>query len=330
MDIDSIQPGEDFVDVLQKTVSSCDLDCDRPALGRGQALKLRKDPMKSGVAASKTATFPEISFCPLDAPPGQARNSLSKSKSVLLIGILRPESSMRSEGKPTSTDILQTQAMDKRDEDEIRDFWNRIADDWNIQVGLEGDSNRILNSDPVLWAFAGNVRGRKVLDAGCGTGYLSKQASDRGALVTGVDFSDRMIEIARANHPSIDFRVDSCTELRTVGDAQFDIVIANYVLMDIPELEATMHAFSRVLRNEGLAVLVFSHPCFPQGRAQVANGKEEVSYKWTFPYFEQRRCVDAPWGTLRRTSFGFIGPYLTTGNRFDRRVSACWSLRSPD
>jgi ubiquinone/menaquinone biosynthesis C-methylase UbiE len=150
--------------------------------------------------------------------------------------------------------------MDKRDEDEIRDFWNRIADDWNIQVGLEGDSNRILNSDPVLWAFAGNVRGRKVLDAGCGTGYLSKQASDRGALVTGVDFSDRMIEIARANHPSIDFRVDSCIELRTVGDAQFDIVIANYVLMDIPELEATMHAFSRVLRNEGLAVLVFSHP----------------------------------------------------------------------
>jgi ubiquinone/menaquinone biosynthesis C-methylase UbiE len=61
--------------------------------------------------------------------------------------------------------------MDKRDEDEIRGFWNRIADDWNIQVGLEGDSNRILNSDPVLWAFAGNVRGRKVLDAGCGTGF---------------------------------------------------------------------------------------------------------------------------------------------------------------
>jgi ubiquinone/menaquinone biosynthesis C-methylase UbiE len=198
--------------------------------------------------------------------------------------------------------------MDKRDEDEIRGFWNRIADDWNIQVGLEGDSNRILNSDPVLWAFAGDVRGRKVLDAGCGTGYLSKHASDRGALVTGVDFSDRMIEIARANHPSIDFRVDSCTELRTVGDAQFDIVIANYVLMDLPELGATMDAFSRVLRNEGVAVLVFSHPCFPQGRAQVAKGKEEVSYKWTFPYFERRRCVDPPWGHFTSDFIWFHRP----------------------
>jgi 2-polyprenyl-3-methyl-5-hydroxy-6-metoxy-1,4-benzoquinol methylase len=132
--------------------------------------------------------------------------------------------------------------MDMRDEDEIRGLWDRIADDWNIQVGLEGDSNRILNSDPVLWAFAGDVRGRKVLDAGCGTGYLSKQASDRGAVVTGVDFSDRMIEIARANHPNVEFRVDSCAELRTVGDGQFDILIANYVLMDVPEPESAADA----------------------------------------------------------------------------------------
>ena len=198
--------------------------------------------------------------------------------------------------------------MDERDEDEVRGFWNRIADDWNIQVGLEGDSNRILNSDPVLWAFVGDVRGRKVLDVGCGTGYLSKKASDRGALVTGVDLSDRMIEIARAHHPSIDFRVDSCAELRTVGDAQIDVVIANYVLMDTPELEATMHAFHRVLRNQGWAVLVFSHPCFPQGRAQVAREKEQVSYSWTFSYFERRQCVDSPWGHFTSDFIWFHRP----------------------
>ena len=32
--------------------------------------------------------------------------------------------------------------------EETRDFWNRIADDWRIQVGDDGDCNRILNSDP--------------------------------------------------------------------------------------------------------------------------------------------------------------------------------------
>src|SRR5437773_4108177 len=127
--------------------------------------------------------------------------------------------------------------MDKSETDELLEFWNRVADDWQIQIGAAGDSNRVLNSDPVLWAFAGDVAGLKVLDAGCGTGYLSKQLSDRGALVTGVDLSARMIAISRAHYPNLDFRVDTCTELQTIEDAGFDLVIANYVLMDTPDLE---------------------------------------------------------------------------------------------
>lgn len=154
--------------------------------------------------------------------------------------------------------------------EETRNFWNRVADDWLIQVGDDGDSNRILNSDPVLWKFAGDVSGLTVLDAGCGTGYLSKQLRDHGALVTGIDFSERMIEIARVRYPDIDFRADSCSELRTIADACFDMVIANYVLMDTPGLQATMNAFSQILKSGGVAVLVFSHPCFPQGSATIS------------------------------------------------------------
>jgi ubiquinone/menaquinone biosynthesis C-methylase UbiE len=169
--------------------------------------------------------------------------------------------------------------------EETRDLWNRVADDWRIQVGDEGDGNRILNSDPVLWAFAGDVNGRTVLDAGCGTGYLSKKLHDRGARVTGIDFSERMIEIARAHHPDIDFRVDSCAELRTLTDASFDLVIANYVLMDTPDLQGTLHAFHRVLKTNGMAVLVFSHPCFPQERATVSQNGDQIDYRWDFSYW---------------------------------------------
>ena len=43
--------------------------------------------------------------------------------------------------------------------DDVREFWNRVADDWQIQVGSDGDANRRLNSDPVLWKFVGDVRG---------------------------------------------------------------------------------------------------------------------------------------------------------------------------
>jgi SAM-dependent methyltransferase len=115
---------------------------------------------------------------------------------------------------------------------ESLDFWNRVAKEWQTQVDNDGDRNRILNSDPVLWKFVGDVRGLEVLDAGCGTGYLSKKLWKRGARVSGVDFSEKMIDIARTQYPDINFYVDSCSDLRNIDDRYFDLVISNYVLMD--------------------------------------------------------------------------------------------------
>ncbi len=191
---------------------------------------------------------------------------------------------------------------------EAREFWDRVADDWLTQVGDDGDLNRVLNSDPVLWRFVGDVRGRAVLDAGCGTGYLASKLRDRGAAVTGVDFSERMIAIARARYPGIDFRVDSCSELRTCGDAGFDLVVSNYVLMDTPDLPGAARAFHRVLRPGGAAVLVFSHPCFPQGRAEDTPDGQGVTYTWDFPYFEPHKVTDPPWAHFTSEFIWFHRP----------------------
>jgi len=194
------------------------------------------------------------------------------------------------------------------DREEARAFWNRVAHDWETQVGSEGDANRRLNSDPVLWTLVGDVRGLKVLDAGCGTGYLSIKLAERGARVTGVDVAERMIAIAKANDPAGDYRVDSCDELLTVADDEFDAVIANYVLMDTPDLEETLAAFHRVLRPEGIAVLVFSHPCFPAGRSTVSNDGAGVTYRWDFPYFERQKRTDPPWAHFTSDFIWFHRP----------------------
>ncbi|HBC85907.1 MAG TPA: methyltransferase type 11 [Lentisphaeria bacterium] len=186
--------------------------------------------------------------------------------------------------------------MSKEQFEETKSFWNRAARDWDIQVGNEGDSNRILNSDPVLWSFAGDVNGLAVLDAGCGTGYLSRKLHKRGAKVIGTDFSEKMIGIARAKAPFIDFRIDSCSDLQTVGDSSVDMVIANYVLMDTPDLGGTMRAFNRVLKADGVVIVVFSHPCFPQGHASPSADGDGIEYRWSFPYFEQQKCIEPPWG----------------------------------
>ena len=56
-----------------------------------------------------------------------------------------------------------------------------------------------------------------------------------------------------------------------------------------------MQAFNRVLKAEGSVIAIFSHPCFPQGRATVSSDEEGIQYQWGFPYFEQRKCIDPPW-----------------------------------
>jgi ubiquinone/menaquinone biosynthesis C-methylase UbiE len=195
-----------------------------------------------------------------------------------------------------------------KDLEEVRAFWNRVAADWQIQVGDEGDSNRRLNSDPVLWRFAGDVAGLKVLDAGCGTGYLTRQFDRRGALVTGVDLSEEMIAIARAAHPDLTFRVDSVSDLRTIGDEEFELAVSNYVLMDVPDLGGTVRSIYRVLQPGGCWITVFSHPCFPQGGREVTVTDDLVSYAWDFSYFEQRRRVDPPWNHFTSDFIWFHRP----------------------
>lgn len=178
--------------------------------------------------------------------------------------------------------------------EQVRASWDTKARDWKSQVGDHGDWNRRLCSDPVLFELLGKVRHKSILDAGCGTGYLTQKLTSLGADAVGVDLSPKMIETARQHYTEIDFRVDDVSTLQTISDDEFDIVVSNYVLMDTPDLPAAINSIYRVLRPGGVAVVAFSHPCFPQTSASV-QPDETISYHWKHSYFEQSKQIDAPW-----------------------------------
>jgi len=54
----------------------------------------------------------------------------------------------------------------------------------------------------------------KVLDSACGPGYAAAFASEKGGVVTGIDFSKAMIQSAKTLHPKIDFQVMDAEELQ--------------------------------------------------------------------------------------------------------------------
>ncbi|MFQ5980147.1 MAG: class I SAM-dependent methyltransferase [Candidatus Heimdallarchaeota archaeon] len=192
----------------------------------------------------------------------------------------------------------------EREHRSAKQLWDLKAQDWHQQVGQDGDANRRFNSDPVLWRFIGSVQNLEVLDAGCGTGYLARKLAQKGAKVVAVDFSERMIKTAReltaTLEIAVDYRVDSCASLLTLTDESIDLIVSNYVLMDVPQLELAVASFYRVLRPNGRAAIVITHPCFPQSDETILTNRVvsedgSVSYTWKTSYFDETEFIDPPW-----------------------------------
>ena len=179
-------------------------------------------------------------------------------------------------------------------DERARALWDAKADEWAAWTGPDGDANRRFITDRVLHRMLGEVRGLRVLDAGCGVGYLAaRMVRDGAAEVTAIDASPRMVEhtIARG----VSARVDDAQTLATVPDRSVDRVVSNFVLMDVPDLDGAVSAIARVLVPGGVAVLVFSHPCFSEwGAAPV-------------PY-PQERAIEERWGPFETPFVHFHRP----------------------
>jgi len=103
----------------------------------------------------------------------------------------------------------------------------------------------------------------RALDLACGTGDIAFALSERGARVTGLDLTVRMLQLARAKmppRPAVEFLAGDMLAL-PFGDAQFDLVTAGYGLRNVPRLEPAIAEIHRVLRPGGLLLsLDFNRP----------------------------------------------------------------------
>src|SRR5215472_2834673 len=102
---------------------------------------------------------------------------------------------------------------------------------------------------PAILALAGDVAGRRILDAGCGSGPLSAALRERGAIVTGLDSSAGMLELARRRlGDDADLRVADLGSPLPFPDGAFDDVIASLVLHYLEDWTAPLAELRRVLR----------------------------------------------------------------------------------
>src|SRR5215472_6343599 len=145
------------------------------------------------------------------------------------------------------------------------------------------NENNLINAyyeRPATLALAGDVAGRRILDAGCGSGPLSAALRDRGAIVTGCDSSAGMLELARRRlGDGADLHLADLARPLPFPDGAFDDVIASLVLHYLEDWAAPLAELRRVLRPGGRLIASVDHPL--QGHPLVRPGTD---YWATYEY----------------------------------------------
>ncbi len=142
--------------------------------------------------------------------------------------------------------------------DEVRVMFDRITPVYDLMnramtLGLDRRWRR-------LTAQAVVRPGDRVLDACCGTGDLAVAAERAGARVTGLDFSERMLERARRKSRSVEWIRGDLLSL-PFSDASFDGATVGFGIRNVADLEAGLRELARVLAPGGrLGCLEITQP----------------------------------------------------------------------
>lgn len=161
--------------------------------------------------------------------------------------------------------------------DGLRDTYNRIAADWARDH--QDDSWWRESTERFASLLPDDAR---VLDAGCGAGQKAKFFQDRGLRVLGIDFSEKLLDIARRTSPSTDFRLLDLRDISTLSE-EFDGVFAQASLLHIPKAEALSviaGMVSRLVPGGLLYIAVKAH--------RPGNPEEEMVTESDYGYDYQR------------------------------------------
>lgn len=131
----------------------------------------------------------------------------------------------------------------------------------NGQIQQKVLSKAVLNALPKQ----GNV---KVLDAGCGPGWMSKILLDAGYKVEACDSSDLLIKFAQTHNKDINFCVANIEQSLPYPKESFDVVLMNMVGPDIKNLELAFKNLSPLLKEDGHLLLTIPNPEFTYPAAE--------------------------------------------------------------
>jgi ubiquinone/menaquinone biosynthesis C-methylase UbiE len=181
----------------------------------------------------------------------------------------------------------------------------------------DGEDNPLIAlEEPEVDRLLGDMRGRAVLDLGCGTGRHALRLAQHGARATGLDFSSEML--ARARDKAARAGLQATFRQHDLGcplpadDAAFDALVCGLVLEHIADLELLFREMRRVVRPAGPLVVTAMHPAMML-RGVTARFTDPTTGRETRPCSHAHQISDFVMAALRAgLALDHLGERLVT------------------
>jgi SAM-dependent methyltransferase len=114
-----------------------------------------------------------------------------------------------------------------------------------------------------LLEMIGDVRGKSVVDIGCGGGDITAALHEAGANIVGVDRSEAFLEKAKSEYPDVRFQTSDACNMAFLADASVDVAVMFMVTFSIKDrkvLDDLFRETSRILKPGGHLVYGTIHP----------------------------------------------------------------------
>ena len=158
-------------------------------------------------------------------------------------------------------------------EKEVRDTWEENAREW-IDVVSSGQIASRRFTDVAIQDMLKSLSGPKVLDVGCGEGWLTRRLSKMGKRATGVDAIETLLAYARSRGPE-PYQCLSYADIiagNAIINAPFDTAVFNFSLYRKDDVDILFKIIKGQLTDQGYIVVQTLHPYF-----LIQNGLEYKS-----------------------------------------------------
>lgn len=150
-----------------------------------------------------------------------------------------------------------------------KNAWDSKASVWNKFIDASFDTfeyadKKYENEDD--FKLIGNVKGKSVLEIGCGGAFNGINLAKQGAIVSGLDLSEEQIKIAAKNAENqgvkIDLFQESMENLSVFKSNSFDIVISIMAIMYVSDIKQVFKEVKRILKPNGVFIYSTEHPIY--------------------------------------------------------------------